>query len=42
MDRTERGEPPATEMVDDHSMRVLEYAVCALAAIAALILGFVR
>jgi len=35
-------EPPAAETIEDHSMRILEYAVSALAAVAALLLAFVR
>lgn len=42
MDRSELIESPATEIVEDRSMRFLEYAVGALAGIAALILGFLR
>jgi hypothetical protein len=42
VDRPDLIEQPGIDTPDDSSMRVLEYAVCALAAIAALLLGFIR
>ena len=42
MNRPELAEPPAARNVDDASMRILEYLVGGLAAIAALLLGVLR
>jgi hypothetical protein len=42
VDQTELIEPPAVDTVEDNSMRVLEYAIAAIAANAALLLGLLR
>jgi hypothetical protein len=42
VNRPRLAEPPAARTVEDASMRVLEYLVGGLAAIAALLLGFLR
>jgi hypothetical protein len=42
VDRPDVVEQPGIDKPEDGSMRVLEYAVCALAAVAALLLGFIR
>ena len=42
MNRPELADPPAARNVEDASMRVLEYIVGGLAAIAALLLGLLR
>jgi hypothetical protein len=42
VDGPELAESPAAQNIEDASMRVLEYIVGGLAAIAALLLGLVR
>jgi hypothetical protein len=42
VDRPDILKPTPVDSAKDGSMRVLEYAVCALAAIAALLLGLLR
>ena len=38
----EVAERSAVDTIDEPSMRVFEYAICALAGLAALLLGFIR
>jgi hypothetical protein len=42
VDRLDLREHPVVDTIDEPSMRVFEYAICALAGIAALLLGMIH